>query len=84
MGYKDIDKTMEFVKKQTLDLPFTIYGKEKKMQTLDYIFYNSEHMKTFRTLDAPDARKVARTIGYFPNHIFPSDHLSLCADFILT
>ena len=79
MGVADIDKTLDFVKNFTLEPPFSSYGKGF-MSLVDYIFFNGS-IVPIRTLNIPDINKIAFDIGYLPNEYFPSDHISLCADF---
>jgi mRNA deadenylase 3'-5' endonuclease subunit Ccr4 len=79
MGFSEIDKTLKFVKNLTLEPPFSFYGKGL-MSLVDYIFYNG-NILPIRSLNIPDINKIAFDIGYLPNEHFPSDHISLCADF---
>jgi mRNA deadenylase 3'-5' endonuclease subunit Ccr4 len=81
MGFADIDKTLSYVKNYTLEPPFSFYAKEM-MALVDYIFFEGS-LTPVRTLNIPDVNKVAFDIGYLPNEHFPSDHISLCADFQL-
>lgn len=78
MGYENIEKTLEFTRKFTLEPPMSFYAKGM-MATVDFIFLNGK-MTTLRTLNIPDINKVAFDVGYMPNEIYPSDHLSYCAD----
>jgi mRNA deadenylase 3'-5' endonuclease subunit Ccr4 len=80
-GFNGIEKTLEFVKKLTLEPPMSIYGKGT-ISTVDYIFYKGD-MLVLRTLNIPDINKIAKDIGPLPNDIFPSDHLCYVADFEL-
>ena len=52
---------------------------------IDYIFYyaKSDDAKVVRILNCPDMFKVFFDIGYMPNDIYPSDHLSIAADIII-
>ena len=81
LGVADIEKTINFSKNLTLEPPFSFYAKEM-MALVDYIFYEGS-LTPIRTLNIPDINKVAFDIGYLPNEQFPSDHISLCADFQL-
>jgi mRNA deadenylase 3'-5' endonuclease subunit Ccr4 len=81
LGFADIEKTLNFTKYLTLEPPFSFYAKEM-MALVDYIFYDGS-LTPIRTLNIPDVNKVAFDIGYLPNEQFPSDHISLCADFQL-
>lgn len=81
LGKKNIEKTVDFVKKFTLDLPVSVYNKGL-LQCVDYIFYQG-NLEIMRTLNIPDINKIALDFGYMPNKYFPSDHLILAADFLL-
>lgn len=81
LGFADIEKTINFSKNLTLEPPFSFYAKEM-MALVDYIFYEGS-LTPIRTLNIPDINKIAFDIGYLPNEQFPSDHISLCADFQL-
>ena len=84
MGKKELDKTNKFVKDLTMDNLFSYYSNDTVM-SLDFIFYytKSNDAKVARILQAPDMFKLFFDIGYMPNEIYPSDHLSLAADLIL-
>ena len=84
MGVKEIKKTIEFSKNLTMDLPFTVYSSNTIM-TLDYIFFSSSKndISVVRILSHPDIFKIVFDIGFMPNNIFPSDHFSIAADFII-
>ena len=84
MGKKELEKTNKFVKDLTMDNLFSYYSNDTVM-SLDFIFYytKSNDAKVARILQAPDMFKLFFDIGYMPNEIFPSDHLSLAADLIL-
>ena len=83
IGKKELEKTNDFVKGLTLDNPFSYYSNDTVM-SLDYIFYYSKNndIKVVRTLNCPDIFKLFFDIGYMPNEIYPSDHLSIAADLI--
>lgn len=81
IGVNDISKTESFIKHFTLEPPFTSYGKNC-FSTLDYIFYKG-NLNPVRVYDIPDCRKMAMDVGEMPNEIFPSDHLSICVDFLI-
>jgi len=85
MGTNEIDKTSAFIKKLTLDLPMTNYV-NNTIGTTDFIFYYSEskNLEVVRILNIPNIFEIVFDIGFMPNNIFPSDHLSLCADFVIT
>jgi mRNA deadenylase 3'-5' endonuclease subunit Ccr4 len=85
MGFNEIKKTSSFVKKLTLDLPMSFYA-NNSIGTSDYIFYYSENnnLDVVRILNIPNIFDIVFDIGFMPNEIFPSDHLSLCADFVIT
>jgi len=85
MGLNEINKTSTFIKKLTLDLPMTNYV-NNTIGTTDFIFYYSEpkNLEVVRILNIPNIFEIVFDIGFMPNHIFPSDHLSLCADFVIT
>ena len=85
MSFKEIKKTSSFVKKLTLDLPMTYYA-NNNIGTSDFIFYYSENnnLDVVRILNIPNIFDIVFDIGFMPNEIFPSDHLSLCADFVIT
>ena len=84
IGKEEIEKTKSFVKGLTLENPFSYYSNDTVM-SLDYIFYYSKNddIKVVRTLNIPDMFKLFFDIGYMPNEIYPSDHLSIAADLIL-
>ena len=84
MGKKEIEKTNSFVKNLTLDNIFTYFSNDTIMQ-LDYIFYysKSQDVKVVSILNLPDMYKLFFDIGYMPNEIYPSDHLSIAADLII-
>ena len=84
MGKKEIEKTKDFTKKLTLENPFSFYSNDTVM-SLDYIFFynKSDDIKVARILNCPDMYKLFFDIGYMPNDIFPSDHISIAADLIL-
>jgi len=69
------------VKNFTLEPPMSCYGKGF-MHLVDYIFYEG-NMTPARTLNIPDVNKMAFDEGYIPTENFPSDHISLCCDFLL-
>lgn len=79
MSYTEIDHTLNFVKKLTLEPPFSFYGKGM-LALVDYIFFTG-NITPIRTLNIPDVNRVAFDIGYLPTELFPSDHISLCVDF---
>ena len=84
MGRKELEKTNKFVRDLTLENPFSYYSNDTVM-SLDYIFYyaKSNDVKVAKILQGPDMFKLFFDIGYMPNEIYPSDHLSLAADLIL-
>ena len=84
MGKRDIEKTKSFIKNLTLENPVSSYSNDT-VSSLDYIFYYSKEndMKPVRVLNVPDIYSLFFDIGYMPNDIFPSDHLSLAADIII-
>ena len=84
MGVKEIQKTIEFSKNLTMDLPFTTYT-NYTMTTLDFIFFygNKNDINVVRILSHPDIFKMVFDIGFMPNQIFPSDHFPIAADFII-
>ncbi len=81
MGFAEIDKTLNFVKNFTLEPPMSFYGKGL-MSLVDYILYDG-NMIPLRTLNIPDVNKMAFDEGYIPTETYPSDHISLCCDFLL-
>lgn len=81
MGLKDINKTINFTKNMTLEPPISCYNKNI-ISTVDYIFY-SGNMEVLRTLNIPDLNYIAQDLGPMPNELYPSDHLSLAADFLI-
>jgi mRNA deadenylase 3'-5' endonuclease subunit Ccr4 len=85
MGLNEINKTSTFIKKLTLDVPMTNYV-NNTIGTTDFIFYYSEskNLEVVRILNIPNIFEIVFDIGFMPNQIFPSDHLSLCADFVIT
>ena len=84
IGKKEIEKTNNFVKNSTMENPFSYYSNDTVM-SLDYIFYYSKNddIKVVKILNIPDMHKLFFDVGYMPNEIYPSDHLSLAADLIL-
>jgi mRNA deadenylase 3'-5' endonuclease subunit Ccr4 len=72
---------MEFAKYLTLEPPMTCYNKGM-MSNLDYIFFKGD-IRVVRALDSPDVNMLTKDQGYMPNEFYPSDHISICADFIL-
>ena len=84
IGRKELAKTNKFVRDLTLENPFSYYSNDTVM-SLDYIFYyaKSNDVKVARILHCPDMFKLFFDIGYMPNEIYPSDHISLAADLIL-
>lgn len=81
MGFAEIDKTLNFVKNFTLEPPMSFYGKGL-ISLLDYIFYDG-NITPLRTLNIPDVSRMAFEEGYIPTEIYPSDHISLCCDFLI-
>ena len=84
IGKKEVEKTNSFVKGLTMENPFSYYSNDTVM-SLDYIFYyaKSDDAKVVRILNCPDMFKVFFDIGYMPNDVYPSDHLSIAADIII-
>ena len=84
VGRKELEKTNKFVRDLTLENPFSYYSNDTVM-SLDYIFYysKSNDVKVVKILQCPDTFKLFFDIGYMPNEIYPSDHISLAADLIL-
>jgi len=80
----EIEKTNDFVKTLTME-NIVSYFSNDTILNIDYIFYYSKNndVKVVRILHTPDLFKLCFDIGYMPNEIFPSDHLSLAADLIL-
>ena len=80
----EIEKTNDFVKTLTMENNISYYSNDT-ISSLDYIFYYSKNndIKVTRILNAPDIFKICFDIGYMPNEIFPSDHLSLATDLVL-
>jgi mRNA deadenylase 3'-5' endonuclease subunit Ccr4 len=81
---KELEKTNDFTKSLTMENVVSYYSNDT-ISSLDYIFYYSKNneCKVARILKAPDLFKLCFDIGYMPNEIFPSDHLSIAADLIL-
>lgn len=75
-----IDSTINFLKDLTHEPPLTFFAKNS-MVNVDFIFYEG-NMHVLRTLNTPDVYSML-DMKSLPNHIYPSDHLSLTADFIL-
>ncbi|KAH9513812.1 hypothetical protein Btru_031464 [Bulinus truncatus] len=48
--------------------------------TIDYIFYKSKNFKCVQLLKLPTAEQIGP--GFLPSYSYPSDHLSLVADFV--
>lgn len=82
MGIAEIKKTLTFINGLTLDVPLTSYNNNTLMAS-DFIFFNGDDMKVVRILNIPDINKIVFDIGFIPNQEFPSDHLSLGADFVI-
>jgi endonuclease/exonuclease/phosphatase family metal-dependent hydrolase len=51
--------------------------------TLDYIWYHSSRLRVEKLLEVPSFIKVMRQ-GRFPNEYWPSDHVSIAAEFSVT
>ena len=81
---KELEKTNDFAKSLTMENIVSYYSNDT-ISSLDYIFYYSKNneCKVARILKAPDLFKLCFDIGYMPNEIFPSDHLSIATDLIL-
>ena len=81
---KELEKTNDFTKSLTMENIVSYYSNDTIL-SLDYIFYHSKNneIKVARILKAPDLFKLCFDIGYMPNEIFPSDHLSIATDLIL-
>ena len=75
-----IDSTINFLKDLTLEPPLTFFAKNT-MVNVDFIFYEG-NMHVLRTLNTPDVYSIL-DMKSLPNHVYPSDHLSLTADFIM-
>ena len=82
MGVAEIKKTLTFISGLTLDVPLTSYNNNTLMAS-DFIFFSGDNMKVVRILNIPDINKIVFDIGFMPNTEFPSDHLSLGADFVI-
>lgn len=83
IGINEIEKTNTYVKHFTLEPALSFYS-NRLFGNFDYIFFNGD-INPIRSLNSPDARKIAMEIGEFPNEHYPSDHISICVDFkILT
>ena len=84
MSKKEIEKTNDFAKSLTMENIVSYYSNDT-ISSLDYIFYYSKNkeIKVARILKTPDLFKLCFDIGYMPNEIFPSDHLSIATDLIL-
>ncbi|KAI8797927.1 nocturnin-like [Biomphalaria glabrata] len=54
---------------------------EEACHTIDYIFYTEKNIKCVKLLKLPTAEQIGP--GRLPSYSYPSDHLSLAADFIL-
>lgn len=81
MGFENIDKTIDFVSKLTMESPFTTI-KSDSINACDFIMYEGD-IKVVKTYNVPDINIIAQDIGPMPNSVFPSDHISLIADFII-
>jgi mRNA deadenylase 3'-5' endonuclease subunit Ccr4 len=75
-----LDSTLNFLKDLTHEPPLTFFAKNT-MVNVDFIFYEG-NMHVLRTLNTPDVNTLL-DMKSLPNHIYPSDHISLTADFIL-
>ena len=75
-----IDSTLNFIKDFTLEPPITFFAKNL-MTNVDFIFY-SGNIEVIRVLNTPDVFLILEMKG-LPNNIYPSDHISITADFIL-
>jgi len=64
----------------TFEPPFTFYADQ--VSTLDYIFYEG-NIEVIGTYDIPNLELILKNYNFFPNNDFPSDHLSMAADFYL-
>lgn len=81
MGFNEIEKTKEFTSNLTLDLPMSFYCKNT-IGCFDFIFFEG-NLDVIRILNGPDSNKIVFNAGFLPNQEFPSDHISIAADFIL-
>lgn len=81
LGIDSIEKTIDFIKQYTLEPPMTTYSKGA-ISNVDFIFFRGD-LEVVRTLNTPDINIVTMDQGYMPNTIYPSDHISMCADFLL-
>lgn len=80
---KDASSTQFFTKNLTLEPPFTTFNKGQ-MYTVDYIFYEGEGINVARVLNTPDIIQTVSENQFFPSEIYPSDHINLTADFVIT
>ena len=74
-----MDNTLNFLKDLTLEPPMTYFAKNS-MINVDFIFFCG-NMEVLRTLNTPDIYSILEMKG-LPNKIYPSDHISLTAEFI--
>ena len=81
LNIDQIYSTLNFTKDFTLEPPITFFAKNL-MTNVDYIFY-SGNLEVIRVLNTPDVFLILEMKG-LPNNIYPSDHISITADFILT
>jgi mRNA deadenylase 3'-5' endonuclease subunit Ccr4 len=80
MSANRIIETKSFLSELTHEPPFTMFARGT-MCCLDYIFYLPSNISLERTLNIPDVMSILYDIGPLPNKIFPSDHISMAADF---
>lgn len=74
-----IDTTLNFLKDLTLEPPITFFARNT-MINVDFIFFSGK-MEVLRTLNTPDVYSIL-DMNALPNNIYPSDHISMTAEFI--
>lgn len=78
----ELNKTLDYAKKLTKDVSYTSYSSFTITAT-DYIFYYGNDINCIRILNLPDVFEITFDVGFLPTNEFPSDHLSLAADFVI-
>lgn len=78
---KNPNSTKNFVDNLTLEPPFTNY-KYNYMYTTDYIFYEGNNLDVVKVLNTPDVNQTICKNEFLPSIFYPSDHISITADFI--
>lgn len=76
---KDIELSHPFKIANATGCSLTNYTEGFK-ECLDYIYYQTDHLKVLRTVPMPTEEQLSANIA-IPSIVFPSDHVALVADF---